>query len=236
MTRTRVSRAATGTFVGVALVHLGAHVAALGSDDGSLARRCADGSQWLLMPALAAVVASATGSPRSRLVRATLAALALSWLGDSAPDVVGGDAAFLVMIGFFLLAQIAYVVAFVPYRQDSVAYRSRGALAAYVLAVAALVAACAPGAGVLLAPALVYGIVLGASAVLATGVNAVAGWGGALFLVSDAMIALGEFTDWFDFTGHGLAVMATYLAGQALLACGVLRRDQCDEAAYASTR
>lgn len=212
----RAATVAAVVFVAVSVVHL---VAQLVGADG-----VADVSQWFLMPLLGATLVAVTTSPRSRLVRIVLVALAFSWLGDTAPDAFDGDTAFLVMIGFFLLAQLAYIAAFLPYRQRSLLRRP--GVAGYVLAVALLVAACAPGAGALLVPALVYGLCLGAMAVLSTGLGAVAGVGGALFLLSDAMIALGAFADWFTPPAEGFWVMLTYIAGQSLLVYGVAAADR----------
>ncbi|SDD35129.1 lysoplasmalogenase [Rhodococcus tukisamuensis] len=204
--------AALGAFAAVSVTHLAAQL--VGADG------VANVSQWFLMPLLAGFLALATAAPRPRLVRLTLAALGLSWLGDAAPDLADGDTAFLVMIGFFLLAQLAYIAAFWPYRAASVLRRP--AVFGYVAVIVALVAACAPGAGPLLVPALVYGICLGAMAALSTALGRVAAVGGALFLLSDSMIALGAFADWYHPPAEGFAVMLTYVAGQALLVFGVL--------------
>lgn len=223
---TRPAVLAVVAFAAVAAVHLGAQLA----DADTLDRV----SQWLLMPLLAAVLTFATASPRSRLVRTVLVALGLSWLGDTAPSLFDGDTAFIVMIGFFLLAQLAYITAFAPYRSRSVA--TRPAVAGYLVAVALLVAACAPGAGALLVPALVYGVCLGTMAVLSTGLGRIAGIGGALFLLSDAMIALGAFADWFTPPAEGFWVMLTYIAGQSLLVWGVLATDKKKEATTSSGR
>ena len=46
--------------------------------------------------------------------------------------------------------------------------------------------------------------------------------GGALFLVSDGLIALDAFVDGFGLPAQGFVVMATYLAAQALIVAGVL--------------
>ncbi|AQA24677.1 yhhN-like family protein [Rhodococcus sp. MTM3W5.2] len=209
-TLSRPALAALGGFAAVSAVHL---IAQLAGADG-----IANVSQWFLMPLLALVLLLAAPAPRQRSVTLTLIALGFSWLGDTAPDLTGGDAAFLVMIGFFLLAQLAYIAAFWPYRG---AVR-RSAVLGYAVAVAGLFAACASGAGALLVPALIYGVCLGAMAALSTGVGAVAAVGGALFLVSDSMIALGAFADWFDPPASGLLIMSTYIAGQLLLTAGVL--------------
>ena len=186
----------------------------------------ADGTQVLLMPLLAAALWLETTSPRSRLVTLTLVALGLSWLGDSAPQLASGDAAFLVLVGFFLLAQVTYIAAFLPYRARSVLHVRRPLLLLYVAAVAALVAACAPGAGGMLVPVLVYGACLGTMAVLATGVNLPTAVGGATFLVSDGLIALDAFASGFDLPGQDFWVMATYISAQVLIASGVLLEDR----------
>ncbi|MBD5787690.1 lysoplasmalogenase [Cellulosimicrobium terreum] len=210
------------------VAHLGAQLAGLSV--------LADVTQCLLMPALAACLWLATrGRPRrSLLVRLTLLALGFSWLGDTAPRLAGPDAAFLVMVGFFLCAQVTYTLAFWPYRADSVLRRPL-ALAPYVVVLVGLVVACAPGAGALLAPVLVYGACLVAMAVTATGVGRWAAVGGAVFLVSDALIALDAFAPWYDVPGQGFWVMLTYVVGQALLVLGVARRDGVREAAGAAT-
>ena len=204
-----------GALAVVTVVHLGAQ---LTGADG-----LAGVTQVLLMPLLAGVLWSATSAPRGRLVRLTLVALGLSWLGDSLPRLAEGDAAFLLLVGFFLLAQVAYVGAFLPYRRRSVLHERRFLLVPYVAAVAGLVAACAAGAGGLLVPVLVYGALLGTMAVLSTGVNGLTAAGGALFLVSDGLIALDAFARGFSLPGQGFWVMATYVAAQSLIVAGVLR-------------
>jgi uncharacterized membrane protein YhhN len=215
--------AAWGALALLTLVHLVAQLTG--------ASTLADTSQWFLMPVLAGCLwlatrsAAGTGRLRSRLVRLTLLALGFSWLGDTAPDLADGDAAFLVMVGFFLCAQVTYTLAFWPYRAGSVLRRPT-ALAPYVLALVALVVACAPGAGALLVPVVVYGLCLVAMAVTATGVDRLAAVGGAVFLVSDALIALDAFAPWYDLPVHGFWVMLTYVGGQLLLVLGVLRRER----------
>jgi uncharacterized membrane protein YhhN len=173
------------------------------------------------MPLLAAaVIWAGWGDGWSRPRSLLLAALALSWLGDVLPNAAHGDTAFLLMVGPFLLAQAAYVTAFCPDRR-----RVRPlTVAAYVAALAVLVAICAPHAGSMLGPVLVYGAMLTAMAVLSTGLGRLAGLGGAVFFVSDGLIALGHFAGHPDGTAGSVAVMATYGVGQALLAAGVLRR------------
>ncbi|MEG3615273.1 lysoplasmalogenase family protein [Isoptericola haloaureus] len=210
------ARVAAGAFAALAVVHLAAQLLD--------AAAVANSTQWLVMPALAVVLWCTTAAPRPRLVRLVLVALGFSWVGDTLPDLFTGDAAFLAMVGGFLVAQVAYAVAFWPYRRESVLHRRRGVLLAYVALAVVLVALCLPGApGVLAAAVVVYAVCLAAMAVLATGVHRLAWLGGALFLVSDAMIALGAFADVVP-PQSGFWIMLTYLAGQALLVAGVVAR------------
>jgi len=181
-------------------------------------------TQVLLMPVLVLVLLTQTSSPRRRLVTLTLAALAGSWLGDTAPRFLDGDLAFLAMVGFFLVAQVCYIQAFRPYVADSIVRQSRPWLAAYGVVVVALIAICLPGAGVLAPAVLVYGLCLGTMAVLATGVDRLAWVGGAFFLVSDGLIAIDAFSG-LDLPAHDVSVMATYVVSQLLLVLGVIRRD-----------
>ena len=193
-------------FVAVAGVHLTAQLAGAGT--------VAAVSQWLLMPLLAAAFRAATDG--ARLV---LFALGFSWLGDTVPMLFSGDARFLAMVGFFLCAQVTYLVAFLPDRRRSVL--GRPAVLAYAAAFCALLVACAPGAGGLLVPVIVYGVCLTLMAVLATGVHPLTGLGGAVFFVSDGLIALDAFATWYAPPVPGFWVMSTYVVGQALIAAGV---------------
>jgi uncharacterized membrane protein YhhN len=212
--RRRAARLFLGALTVVALVHLVAQLAGGGA--------VADVTQVLLMPLLAGVLWCETTAPRGRLVTLVLVALGLSWLGDSAPKPLDGDAAFLVMVGFFLLAQVAYIAAFWPFRARSVLHVHRARLVGYVAVVVALVGVCAAGAAEMLVPVLVYGACLGTMAVLSTGVNRLTAVGGAVFLVSDGLIALDSFVDGFGLPAQGFWVMATYVAAQVLLVAGVL--------------
>lgn len=216
MANRRDVRITLGLFLFVAATHLSAQLLDL--------EGLASASQVLLMPLLAAVLWRSSRAPRSRLVRLTLVALGFSWLGDTAPRLSEGDTAFLLMVGFFLVAQVTYIVAFWPWRRESVAGRRRQWVVPYVVAVAALIVACVPHAGALLVPVLAYGLVLGTMAVLATGVGPLTWAGGAVFLVSDGLIALEAFAPWWSLPLQGFWVMLTYVLAQVLIVLGVLRQ------------
>ncbi|MFE1170385.1 lysoplasmalogenase family protein [Nocardiopsis sp. NPDC058789] len=223
---TPLARAALLVLVLLSLVHLGVQV--LGPQAWSRP------TQVLLMPALALVVLAASRRPRGRLLGLALVALGFSWLGDSAPGLASGDTAFLLMVGFFLVAQVVFVIAFWPHRAGSLLYRRRLLLVPYVVYVAALVWVCAPHTGVLLVPVLLYGLLLGLMAVLATGMGPWVAAGGALFLVSDSLIALNAFAPGLDLPQRDLLVMSTYIAAQVLIVLGLLRREAAQENQAAS--
>lgn len=217
-TLTPLARAGLAALAAVTFVHLGAVV---GDPDGLVANVTQD----LLMPLLAWSLVAATRSPRSRLVRLVLLALGFSWLGDAVPDFAPGDTAFLVMVGFFLLAQATYIAAFLPFRDRSIVRPAPLAVVPYAAAFVALIALTRDGAGSLLVPVVVYGLALMTMAVLATGLGRLTAWGGAIFMLSDALIAINAFTD-LELPAHGLWVMLTYVAGQALIALGVVGHEE----------
>ena len=227
MSRRTIAVTVLGAFAIVAAAHLVSQVIAPDS-------AFTDVSQWFLMPLLALGPVLVTSAPRDRLVVGTLVALGFSWLGDTAPDLVDGDASFLVLVGFFLCAQLTYIVAFLPYRRSSVARTRPWVVGLYALAVIAMVAVCASAAGILVVPMAIYASCLAAMAVLATGVNRTAAVGAMLFVVSDALIAVRAFVD-ADLPAMGLWIMATYIAARALVGRGVLTAHDRSGRAYSSS-
>ncbi|GAA1936609.1 lysoplasmalogenase [Nocardioides hwasunensis] len=201
------------------LVHLAAQLAA---PDGTVASI----TQPLLMPALATVLLTGTAAPRSLLVRWVLVALFFSWLGDTVPRFVGGDGGFLALVGCFLIAQAAYVVGFWSLRDRSLLARPV-LVWPYLVALVVLVLLCRRGAGGLLLPVVVYGVALAAMAILATGLGLLAGIGGAVFMLSDSLIALHAFAG-VELPAQAFWVMLTYVVGQTLLVVAV--RAQADVA------
>jgi uncharacterized membrane protein YhhN len=183
-------------------------------------RRARRATKTLLMPLLAAYVADADAvdSTTGRLI---LGGLGLSWAGDVA--LLGeGDTPFTAGLGSFLAAHGCYLAAFTRHRQGGVR-RAPWLAGAYVVAWAGLNAALASRTGRFRVPVIVYGTALLAMtlAALDTGRPAVAG-GGALFLVSDSILALERFSAATIPRADGL-VMLTYTAAQALIAHGMAR-------------
>lgn len=170
----------------------------------------------LLMPLL--IVVCWTGAVRrSRLVVMVLIALGFCWLGD----FVSSDV--LIKIVFFLVAQILYAVAFRPFWRLSIVGRPR-LLIAYGVALVALVGFVAVNAGSLAIPVAVYGASLAVMAVLATGISRLTGIGGALFLISDIVLAVEFFVAPGAIPYAAFVNMALYLPAQLLIVFGVLHR------------
>jgi uncharacterized membrane protein YhhN len=93
-----------------------------------------------------------------------------------------------------------------------------------VAVAAALLAVTVPHAGVLAPAVVVYGLLLAATAYVAAGHGWVGALGGAFFVLSDGLIALGAFRpDLVDWAHRDFAVMSTYIAAQALLVVAVRR-------------
>ena len=196
----------------VTVVHLGALVA-----DWATA---ATWSQVLLMPALALVLLALPRDDRGPAWPWALGALAASWVGDSLPRVVPEDAQFLAMVGGFAVAQVLWIVAFTRVARG----RSPMAWSLLLVVVAvALLAVTVPHAGNLAPAVVVYGLLLLAVAWLAAGHGWIGGLGGGLFVLSDGMIALGAFRpEMVDWANRDIAVMATYVAAQALFVVIIL--------------
>lgn len=244
---TRGARVAAAAYLGLTLFHLVlavpyVRVASAFPQESGLSLDPLRITQTAMMPLLALALFLATpphslpGKPagRPRLVLLVLAALGLSWAGDTAPGFVPAEFSFLAMIGFFLLAQVVYVAAFLPFAGES-PVRRPGVVAVYAVVGVAVVGACTPaliGAGVpgwlTLVGLVVYSALLCAMALLARGVHRLAGIGGIVFVVSDGLIALTSFTPvalWQPLAGWwGVLIMSTYAAAQLLIVAGVLRR------------
>lgn len=206
------SRVVLGCFVLVALVDLVAELVGW----TALALAC----RALLMPLLA-LFCWTVAARRSRLVILVVVALLLSWLGDFVGSAVPDTWTVPVKIGFFLLAQVVYIVAFIPYWRLSLVARPP-LLIAYGIALTALVGVVAANAGPLAVPVAVYGASLAVMAVLATGVSRLAGIGGALFLVSDIVLAVEFFVAPGSIPYAAFVNMALYLPAQLMITLGVL--------------
>ena len=204
-------------------------------------------TKLLLMPALAVgVIASAVLVPELRLrpvpvgaLALLLAAITFSWLGDGAATFFPMfESEIPMMLACFGVAHIAYIV--LLWRTRGIAKRRLPAWSlVYVLAYLVLLALLLPHTKSLSIPVMAYGLVLVATAALATRCGAVIAWGGALFLLSDAILAFRLFVPGSTTWTSGV-VMLTYTLGQGLLAYGIVaasrRRAGRGEAGTATPR
>ncbi|MGO3762252.1 MAG: lysoplasmalogenase [Glutamicibacter arilaitensis] len=187
----------------------------------------ADVTKIMLMPLLGAIIIALTSAQRGKLIKLVLIAILFSWVGDTLPRFMEGDQGFLAMVGSFLLAQFFYIAALARYWRSSV-MRHWWMTTPYLGAFTVLVLLCAPGAGALLVPVLIYGVALTAMAIFGTGLGVLAGCGGAIFFLSDSLIALRSFTT-LDIPGMGFWIMLTYVVGQAMIGIAATRTEQHHE-------
>ncbi|WP_051819993.1 lysoplasmalogenase [Streptomyces sp. NRRL S-920] len=180
----------------------------------------------LLMPLLAAYVGVQRG-PRLLIV-----ALLLGWGGDTLL-LFDAEPAFLAGMGSFAAGHICYLVLFKRYGDTERSARvggsphARGAalVAAYALALVGTVALLWPDLpSDMRGPVAGYSVLLTAMAFRATALGLTAGLGGALFLLSDTLIATGV-AEWPQLPRPDFAIMLTYLAAQYLLARALLLAD-----------
>ncbi|MFE0103024.1 lysoplasmalogenase [Streptomyces sp. NPDC059009] len=169
----------------------------------------------LLMPLLMAYAAG-QGAPRL-----LLAALLFGWGGDTLL-LSDKDPAFLAGMASFAAGHICYLLLF---RRHGTAHPNpRGALlvAAYALALVTTVALLWPDLPAdMRGPVAGYSLLLTAMAFGASRLGLTAAAGGALFLLSDTLIATGV-AEWPQAPRPDLWIMLTYLAAQYLLASAVL--------------
>jgi uncharacterized membrane protein YhhN len=172
------------------------------------------------MPLLAAY-AYTRGGPRP-----LVAALLFGWGGDVLL-LSDAEPAFLAGMGFFALGHVCYLLLFTRrVKSGKTPPRACGVLCGlvYGLALVAAVASLWPGlpAGLRL-PVAGYSALLTATAWAAARLGPVAGVGGALFVVSDLLIATGV-AGWPQPPRPDLWIMLTYLTAQYLLVRGLPQR------------
>ncbi|WP_405642512.1 lysoplasmalogenase [Streptomyces sp. NBC_00019] len=182
----------------------------------------------LLMPLLAAYAAS-RGAPRL-----LIAALLCGWGGDTLL-LFDAESAFLAGMGCFAAGHICYLALFRAYGEA----RARSAFLApgYAVVLVISVALLWPGLPAdLRVPVAGYSLLLTAMAyAAATRLGLLAGLGGALFVLSDSLIATGV-AKWPQPPRPDLWIMLTYIAAQSLLVTGVLGERRPRESAYGEVR
>ncbi|ARF61024.1 lysoplasmalogenase [Streptomyces violaceoruber] len=169
----------------------------------------------LLMPLLA-LYAALRGGPRL-----LVAALLFGWGGDVFL-LVDDDLAFLVGMGSFAVGHVCYLTLFARGEGRGRAPAALATGAGYAVVLAVFLVLIWPDLPAdLRAPLTGYSLLLTAVAWRAGVFGAYAAAGGALFLLSDALIATG-IAEWPQAPAPDFWVMLTYIAAQALLAHGVL--------------
>ncbi|GAB3623656.1 hypothetical protein GCM10027418_17400 [Mariniluteicoccus endophyticus] len=150
-------------------------------------------------------------------------ALAFSWLGDTLPKLVAEPNAFMAMTASFLLAQLIWVTGLGNRWAYALPARRPATSALYLVAAVSIVGSCIPFAGPFGPVVVLYAAALTAAAILTTSMGERGIWGGALFMLSGALIAMGAFIPWFRFEGLDVLIMFTYICAQALLVAGAAR-------------
>ncbi|MFE5731343.1 lysoplasmalogenase [Streptomyces sp. NPDC056528] len=213
--RTAAPAASSGAAPATALSHalLAAFALAAAVDLVSLLVGAEPGHQVakpLLMPLLAAYAVS-RGAPKP-----LVAALLFGWAGDVLL-LSDADLAFLAGMGSFAVGHVCYLVLFGRRRTSP----ALGAL--YAAALAGTVVPLWPDlpAGLRI-PVTGYALLLTVTAWRASSLGLLAGLGGALFLLSDTLIATGV-AGWPRLPAPDFWVMLTYVAAQYLLTTGALR-------------
>ncbi|MGW1706876.1 lysoplasmalogenase [Streptomyces sp. NPDC002206] len=163
----------------------------------------------LLMPLLAGYAAARRGP------RLLIAALLFGWGGDTflLPDA---DAAFLIGMGSFAAGHVCYLWLFGRARSSLLL---GAGYAAVLVGFVALIWGGLPAD--LRIPMAGYSLLLTAMAYRSSTRGRYAALGGALFLLSDALIATG-IADWPQLPAPDFWVMLTYIVAQFLLTVGVL--------------
>ncbi|MEU7553304.1 lysoplasmalogenase [Streptomyces sp. NPDC044571] len=176
----------------------------------------------LLMPLLIAHVLTL------RAPRLLVAALLCGWGGDLAL-LFDADAAFLIGMGSFAAGHVCYLVLFGRRRTHPAL---GGAYAVALLGTVGLLWGDLPAG--LRIPVACYSLLLTAMAYRSSALGLRAGLGGALFLLSDTLIATGV-AEWPQLPRPDFWIMATYAAAQYLLATGAVAAAQGYGQAYGRT-
>ena len=193
----------------VGVIHLGAILLSL---DGIV-----EWTKPLLMPALAVGLLWAAPQRRSPAILLGTLALTLSWMGDVTLRW------FVIGLACFLLAHIVYLVLFVT---RLAVQRMRWWALVYAVWLVVLLTLLGPETGPLLIPVIAYGTVLCLMAAVASRCNRWVAAGGALFVVSDSILALNKFLPNLGLPLADFLIMVTYLAAQTLIVWGILRHER----------
>ncbi|MDX6276076.1 MAG: hypothetical protein QOJ72_204 [Nocardioidaceae bacterium] len=198
-----------------------------------LALNGADASPWdsitkcFLAPLLAVWVIQQKGP------RALVVALVFCFFGDLFLEL--GDSVFVVGMAAFAGAHITFIRFFVARGAVAQLRRKPLIVVVYVIAAIGMVTYVWTGLDAGLRPVIpIYAALLVGTAATSLATDVRAGVGGALFLISDGIIALGQ-ADRIDndATATGLAIMTFYIVSIFFLATGIVDREKATVAAGA---
>lgn len=188
----------------------------------------AEASPWdsitkcLIMPLLAAWVFTQDG-PRIIVV-----ALLASTVGDFFMEF---DDLFAFGMGAFAIAHVCFIGFFVSRGALGQLRKKPWIVALYGAAAVALVVYIWPGLEAGIRPAIpVYAALLAGTASTSLATDGRAGLGGALFLISDGIIALGEAGKWQP-EPSSVWIMVFYILALFFLSAGILNREKATRAA-----
>lgn len=172
-------------------------------------------SKPLLMPILIVLVIFGTSTHVTKPT--VIAALGFATIADIAL-LVPGAPAFLIGMGCFAVMQATWIISFARLAAPRRLIRRWWLPSCYLLFCIGANTALWPLLGDLAVPMAAYSLLLVSMAAMAANVNAVAGIGGALFVVSDFMIGID--TSGIAIAGHDMAIMTTYALAQFLIVAG----------------
>lgn len=177
-------------------------------------------TKLMLMPTLAiAAIWALRGASVGPSATLLFLALAFSLLGDGAASFFPFfEDELPAMLLCFGIAHLIYIAIFTR----NVRERPVPPWAlVYAVWWGVMIAVLWPHLGALLVPVVIYGLVLGGTAVASTRGGRLTAIGGAFFLASDTLLALRLFLPGVSAELTGPWVMITYTAGQGLLVLGL---------------
>lgn len=201
-------------FAAMSVIHLGLNAIEVSPWDSI--------TKCLIMPLLAVWVFTEEGP------RLIVAALLISTVGDFFMEF---DDLFTFGMAAFAIAHICFIRFFVSRGALGELRKKPWIVVMYAAAAIALVAYIWSGLEADIRPAIpVYAALLAGTASTSLATDGRAGLGGALFLVSDGIIALGEAGKWQP-EPSSVWIMLFYILGLFFLSAGILNRERNTRAA-----
>ena len=180
----------------------------------------------LLMVLLAGYFLSIVNTQKGNLKYVLLLALFFSWLGDCFLIYKEDTLFFMLGLGSFLLAHIAYIVSFIKFKKVITYPAITSLVVVFIIYTLVLMYVLWSGLGQMKIPVVIYAIVLTLMGI--TGVvhnirvNILPVIGVVLFIISDSLIAYTKFVG--PLYVSGLLIMATYIMAQFLIIQGLSKR------------